>query len=167
MSTVSVPIPHSSRGLSARVVAAGLTVGVLDAFGAVAHSLIIRGQARPVQIFQGIASVSIGDRAMSGGLATASLGLAMHFGVALTWAAIYGIIYSKSAGLRRLTLTTSGTVAAGLVFGPLVWLSMRFVVLPVLGETGPIHLWSFVLMIVVHMVCVGLPIAGLVRFRST
>jgi hypothetical protein len=90
----------------------------------------------------------------------------MHFCVALTWAALYGIIYSNSAWLRELTHSMTGTVAAGLVYGPLVWVSMRFVVLPLLGETGPVHLWSFLLMVVIHMFCVGLPITSLVRTQS-
>ncbi len=94
-------VSSTGRDVASKVVTAGLTVGVLDSFGAIAHSLIIRGQARPIAIFQGIASVLIGEGAMSGGLTTASLGLAMHFCVALTWAAVYGVIYSRSGWLRR------------------------------------------------------------------
>ncbi len=157
----------NGRDFVSKVVTAGLTVGVLDSFGAIAHSLIIRGQARPIAIFQGIASVLIGEGAMSGGLTTASLGLAMHFCVALTWAAVYGVIYSRSGWLRSATRSTAGAVAAGFVFGPFVWLLMRFVVLPPLTETGPVHLGSFLLMVLVHMLCVGLPIASIVRARST
>ena len=167
MSTLSIPTLATNRDLIPKVVTAGLTVGVLDTFGAIAHSLIIRGQARPIAIFQGIASVLLGEEAMSGGLATASLGLLMHFCVALTWASVYGLIYSRWGWLRTTTRSTAGAVAVGFVFGPIVWLMMRFVVLPVLTETGPVKLGSFLLMVVVHMLCVGLPIASIVRARAT
>ncbi|HEX5831318.1 MAG TPA: hypothetical protein VFY16_10085, partial [Gemmatimonadaceae bacterium] len=137
---------------------------VLDGLFAVGLCMALNPECSAVRVFQGIARAVIGKGAFEGGLATASLGLAMHVGVAVTWAAAYLVLYRRWAWLRERVRTPGGVIAASAAWGALVWLTMRFVVIPLtLAPGGPVASWSFVTMIVGHMVVVGLPIVAIVR----
>ncbi len=71
----------------------------------------------------------------------------MHFLVATTWAALYAVAYGYWPALRRMTRSTAGAVGVGLLFGPVVWCTMRLIVLPLLGAHSPIVLWTFLAMV--------------------
>jgi hypothetical protein len=164
MSAASIPFTAERRRLPARVLAAGAVVGVLDGLAAEFLNVVVLGRSTPVRVFQGVARAVLGPAAFDGGGRTFALGLALHFAVALTWAALYAAVYERIPALRRATRTGGGAVAVGVVFGPLVWLVMRFAVLPLTqAATGPVRSWVFLAMLVVHMLMVGLPIALLVR----
>jgi len=151
-----------STGRAVRaVVLAGLVAGTLDILAAfVVYGL--RG-ATPLGILQSIASGLLGrTTAYGGGGATAALGLALHFFIATSAAAVY---YAAS---RRLDVLVTHAVPSGLLYGVAVWLFMNFVVIPLsaIGRWPTINALSAVI-VVVHMVCVGLPIALVVRHHST
>jgi hypothetical protein len=137
----------------------GLACGVLDITQAfVAWSFF---GVKPVMILHHIASGLLGPEAMRGGAGTAVLGLALHFFIAFSAAAIY---YLAS---RRLHFMTERALLSGLLYGEAVFLFMYFVVAPLSAAakgqftsatliTGPIG----------HMFLVGLPIALAVRHYS-
>lgn len=141
----------------------GLICGVLDIGSAVAISIANGGS--PVRMLQGIAGALLGPAAFEGGSATAALGLAMHFGVAFTATAIF---YWLS---RRIPAMIEWAVPSGILFG-VVWLLVmyrgiiplsrlvRTLYLSNVKRTLP-ALWPLPLL--VHIVCVGLPIALAVK----
>lgn len=136
----------------------GLLAGALDIAAAFAMSW---PQVRPMRVLQSIASGLLGRPAYQGGAATAALGLALHFTIALSAAALY---YAAS---RRWGALRTRWVACGVAYGVVVYLVMNLVVLPLsrIGFRRPA--WSTVaLLLVIHMVCVGLPIAWAARDRS-
>jgi hypothetical protein len=135
---------------------AGLACAVTDITAAfVVYSFF---GATPVRILQGIAAGLLGSRAFNGGLATAALGLACHFCVATSAAAAY-------FGLSRLVpALVERTVPAGMLYGVAVYFFMERVVVPL--SAAPKRRHSLKLMtigIAIHMLCVGLPIAIVVR----
>lgn len=136
------------------VVLGGLTAGVLDILDALIVSGI-RGVA-PSRVLQYIASGVLGPAAFQGGALTAALGLALHFVIALTAAAVY---FTLS---RRLPVLIRRPVVSGIVFGLAVWAVMQYVVVPmslVAGRGGtppPLMLANALL---IHALGVGLPIA--------
>ena len=95
---------------------------MLDATDGVVF-LGLHGQ-NPIQVLQYIASSLLGPRSFSGGLASAGLGLVVHFAIALVVAAIY-ILAS-----RRVAVLRTQWVLLGLLYGAAVWTVMNLVVLP-------------------------------------
>ena len=141
----------------------GLACGVLDISSAVIISLANGGS--PVHMLQGIAGALLGPVSFEYGAATAALGLAMHFGVAFTAAAIF---YRLS---RRIPAMVEFPVPSGILFGVFWLLVMYRGVIPLTIALRTLYLdnvkrslpalWPLPLF--VHMACVGLPIALAVR----
>jgi hypothetical protein len=133
---------------------AGLCAGILDINAAFVFSAL-RGVG-PVRVLRFIASGLLGPAASQGGAATAALGLVLHFVIALGAAAVY---YAAS---RSLTFLARHPVPAGLLYGIAVYFFMNLVVLP-LSAVAKRPFVPSPAMIVIHMLCVGLPIALVVR----
>ncbi len=149
----SEPQP-STRTLpvSRAILYATLVVGVLDA----ADGVVFRGLQgqNPIQVLQYIASSLLGARSFSGGLATAGLGVVVHFVIALVVAAIY-ILAS-----RRVAVLRTQWVLPGLLYGSAVWAVMNLLVLPLTAVApGPIMTAALVNGVIGHALFVGLPSA--------
>jgi len=132
------------------VLQGGLLAGLLDIVAAfVVYGL--RGAA-PVRILQSIASGLLGAEAFESGLATAFLGGLLHFVIACGWALLYFVVS------RRLVVLSSRPVFSGMAYGAAVYFLMNLVVLPL--SAFPARPFTFdAVILVVHLVCVGLPIA--------
>ncbi|MGH9900196.1 MAG: hypothetical protein ACRD63_04175 [Pyrinomonadaceae bacterium] len=135
----------------------GLTAGILDAVDAIIAFNIVLGVA-PVPIYQTIASGIMGNKAYAGGMATAGLGLAIHFLIAFSAAAIYNLAAMQIQFLRK------NFISSGLAFGLGVFVFMNYVVIPLSAiPPSPFSLPLFINGVVGHAVLVGLPIAYLAR----
>lgn len=144
------------------IVVAGLIAGVLDLAYVIG---LIAVKAPPIdfprvgQLLQGIAAGAIGRVAANqGGSAAVALGLAVHFAISLAAAAIF---YAAS---RRLRYLTEYWWSTGPIYGAWVWVVMNVVVLPLSANPPnrfPPRSWEWVLL--AHVLCVGLPIAWVVR----
>lgn len=135
----------------------GLAAGVLD-LSAALFTNGLRG-VMPVRVLHSIASGVLGAESYRGGARTAALGVALHFLIAFGAAAVY---YAAS---RRLRLLVRRPVVSGLLYGVAVYLFMNLVVLPLSSIPFKVSYAPGVLVtgLVVHMLCVGLPIALAVR----
>jgi len=106
------------------ILLAWLVAGTLD----IAYAIImwgpVFGKITAAQLLQGIASVLIGKSALTGGPATALLGLAMHYCISLAWTLIYFFIFPWLPFLARNKWTS------GILYGGFVWAMMGMVVLP-------------------------------------
>lgn len=143
--------------LARAILPAGALAGVLDILAAF---LISWPRVSPVRVLQYIASGALGPAAFRGGVATAAAGLVFHFAIAFGAAAVY------VASSRRWPLLLSRPVACGIVYGVVVYAVMQLVVLPLSRVTRGTPTWSsIVTMVVIHITCVGLPIA-LVTWQS-
>ena len=157
--------PGAGPARSARraILWGGLICGVLDITSAVIIALANGGS--PVRMLQGIAGALLGPVTFQGGVATAALGLAMHFGVAFTATAVFFWLS------RRFPVMVEWAVPSGLVFG-VVWLLVMYRgVIPLTAALRTLYLTNvkrslpalWPLPLLVHMTCVGLPIALAVR----
>lgn len=130
----------------------GLVAGALDITDAVVVTLLLGG--RPLRMLQGIASGLLGPRSFDGGFATAALGLALHFFIALSAAAVF------FAATRIWPSLLRRPIWSGIAFGLCVWAFMRFVVIPLslvkMGHPGPLLVAN---QLFIHMCGVGIPIA--------
>jgi hypothetical protein len=136
---------------------AGLVAGILDITAAIVTT-ILRGGA-PGRMLQGIASGVLGPSSFAGGKTTMVLGLLLHFVIAFGATIVYYF------ATRNFSLSLGQAVVSGFLFGIAVYFFMQQVVIPLSAITrrAPFT-WSGLLIGVgVHMFCVGLPIALLVR----
>jgi hypothetical protein len=135
----------------------GLIAGTLDILSA--FVTISRPGYGPMRILQGIASGLLGRSSFRGGWGTALLGLACHFAIAFGAAAIY---YFASRWMRVLV---KWPVVCGLLYGIPIYICTNFVIIPLskigMRPVGPLS--GVALSLAVLMVCVGLPIALMVR----
>jgi hypothetical protein len=149
----SKPYPAArTLPVSRAILYATLVVGTLDA----ADGVVVRGLQgqNPIQVLQYIASSLLGARSFSGGLASAGLGLVVHFAIALVVATIY-ILAS-----RRVAVLRTQWVLLGLLYGAAVWAVMNLVVLPLTAVApSPITTAALVNGIIGHALFVGLPSA--------
>lgn len=137
----------------------GLAVGVLDGMAAVILT-VLYGRS-PSRMFQYIASGLIGGASFEGGLATVLLGVSLHFLIAFIWTTIY---YGASLRLRALIRRA---LLCGTIYGVVVYFAMQIIVLPLSAiRKDPFSFAAPRQMlqgIIVHILCVGLPIALLAR----
>ena len=136
------------------LLATAFVVGVLDIVYAIAFSYW-RSGTPPTRLLQSIASGALGRDAYAGGLASAALGLGLHFLIAFIVTAIFFAVASR---VRSLTIQP---VPVGALYGIVVYLVMNFVVIP-LSKIGPRPLPATVVIVtgvLVHIVLIGIPIA--------
>ena len=143
------------RRLRRALIPAWLIAGTLDITIASTWYPLTTG-ARVLRIYQGIASGILGARAFDGGLATAALGLACHYLIALIWTTVYFLAYPRLSLLRR------SRGASAVVYGCFVSAAMTFVVLP-LSNVGPraFHLQGFIVATAILIIAIGAPLAVL------
>src|SRR6059058_1887542 len=140
------------------IVTGGVVVGVLD----ISSALVIWWQ-RGVALqrgLQGIAAGLLGTESYTGGLATAGLGLALHFLVAFVVVAIF---YLAS---RKFQFLTKQPFISGVLYGIGVYVVMYWIVLPTAFPTFRHRLANELLELAIHICLIGLPTAFIVRRYS-
>jgi len=146
------------------VVAGGLVCGVLD-INAAFLSAWLNGGMLPARLLKAVASGLLGADALNGGAGTAAFGLALHFCVAFSWAALFHALS------RRFRFLGQQAVVSGLVYGALVYLAMNYAVLPLAAQFRSLYIpatkphvprlaWP---QFCIHLTCVGLAISLAVR----
>ena len=149
--------PEKSRALPA-IGFAGLIVGILDITSAFVIAEI-KGTGS-IRMLQRIASGLLGQRSFEGAMATAGLGLAIHFLIAFTAAAVF---YAAS---RKFGSLTQHAVVSGSLYGIAVYIFMYWIVVPLVFVDTHHSVSRDVTAVIVHMLLIGLPISLIVRRYS-
>jgi len=160
MSASATAFPARKPSALLAILWGGFSCGVLD----ITAALVVYGffGAKPIPLLQGIATGVMGPKAREGGLATAALGLFLHFVIAFGAATVYFV------ASRFMSFLTKHAVTAGFLYGIAVYFFMQRVVIPLsAARRSAFSLKMMVIGIVIHMFCVGLPIALSVRKYST
>ena len=126
--------------------------GILDLS---ATGTLMATQGTPIKrLLQFIASGVLGASAFNGGRRTASFGLLFHFLIAVVAAALY---FEVSRGLP---IMMHQPVLFGVVYGATVHLIMSRIVIPLSrAPKREFSIAAFLVQLVIHVFCVGLPIA--------
>jgi hypothetical protein len=148
---------RATRPAALYVVLGGVAAGVIDITYACLFWAIKAG-VRPSRIFQSVAAGLLGRQAaVAGGASTAALGLALHFGIALTVAAVYYVAARHAEALWRRPWTF------GALYGVAVYGVMHYIVVPLSaagnGAVAPFDLLWDGLSIAVHAFGIGVPVA--------
>jgi|SRR5215467_10485018 len=141
------------------IISAGTTCGVMD----IAAAFLVYGTmgAKPLRILQGIAGGILGPDAYKGGIPAAVLGLALHFIIAFGAATVF---YVASRGLHFLV---DHVILSGAFYGIAVYFLMQRVVIPFSrAARSPFSVKFMIIGVIIHIFCVGLPIALSVRKYS-
>jgi hypothetical protein len=130
----------------------GLTVGVLDGLDALVF-FGLRGVS-PTRLFQGIGSGLLGRSAFEGGMATALLGVLLHFCIA------FAVVTTYHVAARRIPDLARRPWIHGPLYGLLVYAVMNFIVIP-LSAIGARSPSTAVLLngLLIHALGVGPPAA--------
>ena len=133
-----------------------LACGTLD----ITAAFIVYGilGVKPIVLLQFIASGALGARSFHGGLATAALGLFFEYVIALGAAVGYVV------ATRFLPILLSQAVLCGALYGVFVYFFMNHVVVALSATAkSPFSPRLTIIGIVIHIFCVGLPIALVAR----
>jgi len=90
------------------------------------------------QLWRGVAATLLGPAALDGGGAAVAAGLALHLAVALTWSALFVAAVWAWPALRRAIESPAGALGVAAAYGPVIWLVMSLVVIP-LATGRPTH----------------------------
>lgn len=104
----------------------GLIAGTIDVGAASLINMI-----HPLIILRAIASGVLGRAAFQGGLAVSLLGLGLQWAMSMLIAAIFIIAARRKVWMRQRW------VLAGLAYGPLVFVVMEYVVVPLSAAKNP------------------------------
>jgi hypothetical protein len=133
-----------------------LLLAVIDFVWAVALSL---SYGRPaMSAFRGVATVALAPAWMPKIAPSAMLGVVLHFAVALTWATVYLVLQHRSLWLVRVSSTRRGQAAIAVVYGPLIWIVMSTLVIPMMTGDAVVLSTRWAIQLVGHVFFVGLPV---------
>jgi hypothetical protein len=142
-----------NKSLVSSALKSGLIVGVLDITAACVNAYLQKG-ITPGGVLRYVASGFFGKEAFEGGAGMAAMGLLFHFTIAISWTALFFVLYEK---VKILQLNK---IYVGLGYGIVVWLGMNFVVLPLSNVSQLVYrLVPTVIMIGIHMFVIGLSIS--------
>jgi hypothetical protein len=156
MSLPAATLPAQNPDAMLAILWGGLLCGALD----ITAALLVYGYlgAKPLRLLQGIAGGLLGPRTYEGGTATALLGLACHFLIAFSAAAVY------VAASRLAPFLVRYAVLTGALYGIGVYFVMNRVVVPLSAAAKfPFSFKMMLIGVVIHIFCVGLPIALVTR----
>ena len=139
------------------LVRAGLVTGVIDGLFSSALAAFVYGSTA-TRLWQGVASVLLGAAAFDGGMRTAGIGLAMHFGVAFAWSAVFLVLVLVSSWLRDVLASPYGVIAVASVYGPIIWMTMSLVLIPLFTHRPPAINLRWWVQFAGHIPFVALPI---------
>lgn len=140
------------------VLAGGFVAGTLD----ITYACLfwgLKAGTSPERIFQSVASGLLGPDSFKGGIATAALGLLLHFFIAISMSIAYYLVARHWVALRERP------VSYGAAYGVVLYGVMNYIVVPLSAASGggsAGRLW-IVLSIIIHMFLIGVPIALFVR----
>lgn len=166
MTTAAIPQRRSLGDATSRLLRTGALIAVVDGSWAVVLTFLYgKSQAK---LWQGIAATLFGPRMLDAGASAVALGIAMHVGVAFAWTAVFLLIVTRSAAVRRVLGAPYGPLAIAAVYGPLIWIVMSAAVIPLLTGRPLVLTGRWWIQLLGHVVFVGLPIAwGIGRWTST
>jgi uncharacterized membrane protein YagU involved in acid resistance len=109
---------------------------------------------KPPQVWQGVASGLLGPESFRRGNASVTLGLLFHCLIAFVAAAVFTEVSP------HFPFLVVHYLISGAVFGVMVFLAMNVMVIPLSAMAKrPVTLQGVITQVIIHIVCVGLPIA--------
>ncbi len=146
----------------AMILRAGIATGVSDFIWACVLSIVVYGSSF-TKLWQGVASVPLGESAIDGGPVMTLAGILIHFLVAFTWTAVLVALVKFSPMLRNVLPSFTGAIGVALVYGPFIWVAMSLAVIPALSHRDVPVNTRWWIQLAGHFLFVGLPMVMAMR----
>jgi len=115
------------------------------------------------RFWQGVAAAALGPTALEMGARGVAAGLALHLMVAFTWSALFVLAAASSAVLQRALARPRGALGVAAVYGPIIWLVMSLVVIPMSTGKLPAFGFRWWVQVFAHVPFVTLPLVFTAR----
>jgi hypothetical protein len=157
MNSIAITERPSYQKVAVAALLGGAAAGFLDEMSAFASIVPHGGSVERITQFQ--ASGLIGMSAFSGGIATAALGLAVHFSLTTLMAVIFIVLSNRYPRLRTHVWTS------GIVYGIIIFIVMNYVAVPLSAAPHwkPPAGWGVIGALLPSCFYVGVPIAAIAR----
>ena len=116
-----------------------------------------------LRVWQGVAAVVLGPQALTMARRGPVVGLALHLLVAFVWSALFVLVAARSRTLQRALVRPVHAVAVACVYGPLIWLVMSLLVIPMATGRPPAFGFRWWVQIFAHVPFVTLPLVFTAR----
>ena len=158
------PLEFSAPGksITASILTTWLVTAAWDFVCATMLSVFAYGSTFS-RLWQGVASTVLGPPALTMGARGVAAGLGLHLLVALAWSALFVVAAAASASLRRAIARPAGAMAVASVYGPVIWLVMSLIVIPLATGRPPAFGFRWWVQIVAHVPFVTLPLVFTAR----
>lgn len=153
---------QNGKPVAAAIVLTWLVTAAWDFLCASALSIVAYGSTFS-RLWQGVASTALGPAALQMGARGVAAGLVLHLLVALVWSAVFVVALVMSATLRRAVARPASAVAVALVYGPLIWLVMSIVVIPLATGRPAAFGFRWWVQVFAHVPFVTLPLVFTAR----
>ena len=115
------------------------------------------------RLWQGVAATALGPRALEMGARGVALGVALHCLVAFVWSTLFVLALASSERLRRVVDRPGGAFGVACVYGPVIWLVMSLVIIPLATGKPPTFAFRWWVQIFAHVPFVTLPLVFAAR----
>ena len=139
-----------NSNLLTNILITGLIAGTIDILAAI---FILAG-GNAIGVFKYVASGAFGKAALDGGNEMVAWGALFHYIIAMSWTALYFLIYPKLPFLKWNKWFNA------IVYGAFIQTLMSFVILPLTNIVSrPFNAFGFLENMVILMFSIGLPVA--------
>jgi len=115
------------------------------------------------RFWQGVAATALGPRALEMGARGVAAGLVLHLFVAFIWSTLFVLVLASSERLRRVVDRVGGALAVACCYGPVIWLVMSLVVIPLATGRAPTFAFRWWVQVFAHVPFVTLPMVFTAR----
>ena len=115
------------------------------------------------RLWQGVAATALGPRALEMGARGVAAGVAVHCLVAFVWSTIFVLALATWEWLRRAVARPGGAFVVACLYGPVIWLVMSLVIIPLATGRPPTFAFRWWVQIVAHVPFVALPLVFTAR----
>ena len=145
------------RSFFASALTAGLVAGALDITAACIQAYLKTGTT-PSQVLKYVASGAVDPKTFSNDTMLAAVGLLVHFIIAISFTFFFFFLAKQIPSLVKYP------IPIGILYGVLVWGTMRFIILPYISRLNPKPIVgqeaikNAAIAAAIIVVCVGIPI---------
>jgi hypothetical protein len=162
---LSYSVPSAKPAVVPRLVRAWLTTAISDGIFSSVLVTVFYGSTF-ARLWQGVASVPMGAKALEGGTQTVLIGLLLHFCVALAWSTVFLAIWMSSEAVQRAASSLGGAFGLACIYGPCIWMVMSFGLIPAFTHKPPTINYRWWVQLLGHIPFVAFPIIATIgRWR--
>ena len=162
---LSYSAPSLRSSVLPRLVRAWITTAISDGIFSSVLVTVFYGSTF-ARLWQGVASVPLGAKALDGGTGAVLTGILIHFCVALTWSTVFLLIWMSSTTIQRTVSSWGGVLTVASAYGPCIWMIMSLVVVQTLAHKPPTINFRWWVQFFGHIPFVAFPIVATIgRWR--